>query len=147
MTSAKLKQFIYQKVLYLVIVGIYKMDININNRICNYFNNIIQLKFLVTENTRIDEKNYNNLAIYFTNYINSKSTKMLSLHYHELMVRNVEKKYLIVHDYILNKILEKFKEIICIEKSDVTMILINKDDKLPDDITLKKSCLINGTCY
>lgn len=52
-----------------------------------------------------------------------------------------------VHDYILNKILEKFKEIICIEKSDVTMILINKDDKLPDDITLKKSCLINGTCY
>lgn len=72
---------------------------------------------------------------------------MLSLHYHELMVRNVEKKYLMVHDYILNKILEKFKEIICIEKSDVTMILINKDDKLPDDITLKKSCLINGTCY
>lgn len=72
---------------------------------------------------------------------------MLSLHYHELMVRNVEKKYLMVHDYILNKVLEKFKEIICIEKSDVTMILINKDDKLPDDITLKKSCLINGTCY
>ena len=75
MTSAKLKQFIYQKILYLVIVGIYKMDININNRICNYFNNIIELKILVTENTRIDEKNYNNLAIYFTNYINSKSTK------------------------------------------------------------------------
>ena len=37
----------------------------------------------------MDEKNYENLVIYFTRYVGSKSVKMLSLHYHELM-RKIE---------------------------------------------------------
>ena len=36
-------------------------------------------------NILIDKKNYKDLTIYFTRYVNSKSIKMLSLHYHELM--------------------------------------------------------------
>ena len=43
-----------------------------------------------------------------------------------------------VDDYMLNKVLEKIKEIISIEKFDDTKILIHRNDKLPDGITLKK---------
>ena len=49
------------------------------------------------------------------------------------------KKYLIIDDYILKKILNKSKEIISVEKLIVTTILIDTDDKLPDDITFKKA--------
>ena len=41
-----------------------------------------------------------------------------------------------VDDYMLEKVLDKIKEIIGIEKFD-TKILIDIEDKLPDDITLK----------
>ena len=40
-----------------------------------------------------------------------------------------------VDNYILDKVLDKSKEIIGIEKFDVSKILIDKYDKLPDDIT------------
>ena len=43
-----------------------------------------------------------------------------------------------VDDCILDKALDKMKEIIGIEKINDTMILINMDDERPDDITLKK---------
>ena len=66
---------------------------------------------------------------------------MLSLHYHELMGKigeHEEKKYL-VDDYMLDKVLKKHrvKEIIGVEKFDNTKTLIDTDDELPDDITLK----------
>ena len=50
----------------------------------------------------------------------------------------MEKKYL-----LLNKVLDKIKESIRIydEKYDDTKILIDTDDKLPDDITLKNVIL------
>ena len=57
--------------------------------------------------------------------------KMLSLHYHELMGRIEEhegQKYLMVNDYMLDKVLDKIKETICIVKFDDTMILIDTDD-------------------
>ena len=47
------------------------------------------------------------------------------------------KKCLMVDDYIPNKVLHKIKEIIDIEKFDHIEILIDTDDQLPDDITLK----------
>ena len=57
-------------------------------------------------------------------------------------------------DYMLNKLLDKVKEIIGIEQFDNTNILINTDDKLSDDITLKKVVILmtsyvinNMTCY
>ena len=42
-----------------------------------------------------------------------------------------------VDDYMTDKVLEKIKEIIGLEKFDDTKILIDTDDKLPDNITLK----------
>ena len=48
-----------------------------------------------------------------------------------------EKKYLIFHDYMLDKVSDKIKEIICIEKFVDTKLLVNTDDELLDDITLK----------
>ena len=61
---------------------------------------------------------------------------------------NEEKKWLIVDDYMLNKILGKIKDLISTEKSVDTKILIDTFNKLPDDITLKKvvvlmTCVIN----
>ena len=40
-------------------------------------------------------------------------------------------------DYILDKVLDNIKKIKSIEKFDDTKILIDTDDKLLDDITLK----------
>ena len=42
-----------------------------------------------------------------------------------------------VDDYMLDKVLNKFKEIIGIKKFDNTKIWVDADDILPDDITLK----------
>ena len=53
---------------------------------------------------------------------------------------------MIVGDYLIDKVLDKIKEITCIEKFDDTKIFINTDDKRSDDITLKKSCDINMLC-
>ena len=47
-----------------------------------------------------------------------------------------------VDDYLLDKVLDKIKEIIGIEKFDDTKILIDKDDELPDDITLKNVVIL-----
>ena len=43
-----------------------------------------------------------------------------------------------VADYILNKVLDKIKEIIDIEQFDNTSILKDTDDTMSYDITLKK---------
>ena len=70
---------------------------------------------------------------------------MLSLYYHELLV-NIEghegKISLIIHDYMLNKVLNKIKEILDNEKFDSIKILIDRGDKLPDDITLKNVVML-----
>ena len=52
--------------------------------------------------------------IYLTNYVRSKSVKISGLHYHELMGKIEERKgkYLAVEDYMLDKVLNKIKEII-----------------------------------
>ena len=48
-------------------------------------------------------------------------------------------------DYMLDKVLDKIKKIIRIEKFGDTKIVIETDDKLPDDITFK-SVVILITC-
>ena len=40
-----------------------------------------------------------------------------------------------VDNYKLDEVLDRIKEIIGIEKFDDTKILVDKDDKLPDDVT------------
>ena len=71
--------------------------------------------------------------------------KMLSLHYHKLVEKNEEhegKKYLMVNDYKLDKVLAKIKETIGIVKFDDTKILIDPDDELSDYITLKNIVIL-----
>ena len=46
------------------------------------------------------------------------------------------KNYWMIHDYMLHKVLDGIKEIISTEKFDDTKLLIDPNDKLPDDITL-----------
>ena len=53
-----------------------------------------------------------------------------------------EKKYLIACHCMLNKVLDKIKEIIGTEKFDDTKILIDTDDKLPNCISLKRFVII-----
>ena len=48
-----------------------------------------------------------------------------------------KKKILMVDDYMLDKVLDKIKEILGTEKFDDTKTLMEIDDKLPDDINLK----------
>ena len=120
-------------------------EINIKNRFYNYhFKNLVKAKNPETKNILIDEKNYMDLTIYFTRYVHSRSIQMLSLHYHELMgkVKKTEKKYLIVNDYMLDKVLDKIKETTDIVKFDDIKILIDTDDKLPDCITFKNVVIL-----
>ena len=80
--------------------------------------------------------------IYFTIHVHRKSIKVLRMHYHELMRKIAEykgKKYLMVNDYMLNKVLDKIKETICIVKFHDTRIWNVTDDKLLGYIALKMS--------
>ena len=54
------------------------------------------------------------------------------------------KKYLMVNDYMRDKVLYKIKEIIGTEKCDSTKILIDGDDELSDVITLKNVISANS---
>ena len=47
-----------------------------------------------------------------------------------------------VNDYITDIILDRIKKIIGIGKFDNTKILIDTDDKLPNDITLKNVAIL-----
>ena len=122
-----------------MIVGIYRKCISkksilkIESTTINFDNLVKAKKKLETENILIHEKNYKDLVIYFTIYVHSKLIKMLSLYYHELMgkVKIYEvKKFLMIDGYVLNKVLDKIKEIIGIKKFDDTTVLIDTDEKV-----------------
>ena len=49
---------------------------------------------------------------------------------------------MIVDDYTLDKVLDKIKMITSIEEFNDTKILVETDDKLPDDVTLKIVALL-----
>ena len=64
--------------------------------------------------------------------------KIIRLPYDEIIGKTKEhegKKYFIIDDYMLDKVLDKIRKIKSIEIFDNTKILIDKDDKLSDDIT------------
>ena len=95
----------------------------------------------------IRRKSYKDFTICFTRHDIGKS-RILSHYNYELMGKIEEdkkKKYLMIDDYILDKVLDKIKEIIGIGKSDDTKILIESDDKLSSYITLK-NVMILITC-
>ena len=52
------------------------------------------------------------------------------------------KKYLIIDDHMIDKVLDKPKDLIGIEICHDTKIWINVDDKLSDDITLKRVVIL-----
>ena len=54
----------------------------------------------------------------------------------------MKKKYLIIDDYRLDKVWDKIKEIISIDKFDNAKILIDTDDKFPDYITFKNVVIL-----
>ena len=54
-----------------------------------------------------------------------------------------EKKYLLVDNYMVDKVLDKVKEIINTGKFDDTKILINTDDKLSDGIIYKSFDIVD----
>ena len=53
-----------------------------------------------------------------------------------------KKKFVMANDYMLDKVLGKIKETKSIEKSGDTKILIDRDNKLPDYITLKNVVIL-----
>ena len=58
-------------------------EISIKNRVYNYhIDNLAKAKNLETKNILIYEKNYKDIAIYFTRYVQGKSINTLRLHYH-----------------------------------------------------------------
>ena len=66
---------------------------------------------------------------------------MLSLYCHELMGKDKEhegKKWLMIDDHVLDKVLSKIKQRIDIGNFDDNKILIETDGKLLDDITSNK---------
>ena len=74
---------------------------------------------------------------------------MSSLYFHELVgqVEEQLKQSLTVDDF-LNKVFDTINKIICIEEFDDSKILVDTDDEISDDITLKKavaliSCILN----
>ena len=65
---------------------------------------------------------------------------MLSLNFYKLMGKIEEhegKNYLMIDDYMVDKVLDKINEIIGIEKIDDTKILINTEDNVSNQITSK----------
>ena len=77
---ANITQFICLKILCLIIVHF--KQINIKNKLHNYYDNLTKAEKFQTKNILIDEKNYKNLIIYLARYDHKKSTRMLSLYYH-----------------------------------------------------------------
>ena len=61
----------------------------------------------------MDEKNFKDLVIYFTRYVNCRLIKIMSLQFQELMVKIEEhkgKKCLMIYDYMVDKALQKVKK-------------------------------------
>ena len=126
-----------------MIVGIYIMHVKksllkIKSLYVRQFN---YTKKMETKNIVIDEKSLKDLVIYFTRYGSAKTVTMLNLYYHKLMgkIKEYERKKMMVDDYVWDKVLDRIRKIIDIEQFDNTKILIDGDDILPDDITLKNA--------
>ena len=139
-----------QSICWEMILDIYKMhlkEISIKNKVYNfYFDYLIKANIIETKNILVYEQNYTDFVIYFTRYDCGKSIRMSSLCYHELMKKKIEederKKYLMMDDYMLDKVSDKIKEIIGIKKFDDSKILIDKNDKSLYDITLKNVAIL-----
>ena len=118
----------------------YIKDSIIKNQIFDYYENLIRPEILQTKNILIDEKSYKDMVIYSTRYDRGESITKLNLYYHELTAKIEEhqgKKYLMIDDYVLDKVLYRIKVIINIVKFDCNKILTDTGNISVDNITLK----------
>ena len=77
-----------------------------------------------------------------------KSIPWVSVHYHGKDCEGHEgQKCLISIDNILDKVLDKIKEITGIEKLDDVKILIDRDNRIADDFPLKNVMNLISMCY
>ena len=84
---------------------IYIMHFDIKNQVHNHPHYLIKSEKIETKNILIDQKNFKDLVIYLTRYVNCKPIKMINLYYHELrekIEKHERKKYLMVDDYMLH---------------------------------------------
>ena len=77
------------------------------------------------------------MAIYFTRYNCGQLIRILSLYYHNRKYWRTWMKKM-VDGNILDKVLVKIKQIIGIKKFHDTKILIETEDKLYNNITLRR---------
>ena len=63
-------------------------DIDIKNRTCYFFNDIINITFFDLNNIKIDKKSYKNILIYYIGYVTTKDSKYVKIY-------NVNPLYLI----------------------------------------------------
>ena len=74
-------------------------DIDIKNQTYYYFNDMISIKYFDLNNTKIDEKSYKNILIYYIGYVTIKDSKYVKIY-------SVNPLYL-----IFNKVNGYFQEI------------------------------------
>ena len=56
MTLSNLEQLIYQKIMYLMIVGLFKIHIDIKDRICNHYDDSVKSEKIESQNILINKK-------------------------------------------------------------------------------------------
>ena len=55
-------------------------DIDIKNRTCYFFNDIINITFFDLNNIKIDKKSYKNILIYYIGYVTIKDSKYVKIY-------------------------------------------------------------------
>ena len=87
-------------------------------------------------------------VVLFVTLDRHKSIPWVNVHYHEKDCKEHEgQKCLISIDNILDKVLDKIKEITGIEKLDDVKILIDRDNRIADDFPLKNVINLIRICY
>ena len=86
------------------------------------------------------------MIYHHTRYVYGKPIKMLVLYYHKSMGKikeNEDKKSLMIHYYVLDKVYDQAKEITGTEKFGDTESSVDIDDKLTDNVTFKNAGNLN----
>ena len=99
-------------------------EINIKNRACYYFDDIIKDTDINFSNSLLDKKLYENISVYDVSCKSSMGPKPLCIRCHKIdrfiRVRGDELRHLVLFDYgLLDKICDKIKDLIS-EKSGIT---------------------------
>ena len=115
-------------------------DVNIKNRTCYFFDDIINIKNLDPNNIKIDGKTYKNILIYYIGYVtikDSKNVKINSVIHLYLIFGKVNgyfeeingNKYLVlVPTYESKEIIQKYEEMMRRIRDSVMSITKNSNE-------------------